>query len=167
MVQSGTEREPIEHQGAWWNISSDNVVVRWDERKKEWLSNYRGFGLGHSPPPGLIELANTLRFAQAIAEDAQIAFDEGRDFFQAPMPLSLTERSLNSTLTGAVETKTRDFSAQPQILEMIEAVGWRLEHFSCVFRETGAVSRDKLLSSGQVEQITGEIIGVYLFRRTD
>ena len=78
--------------------------------------------------------------------------------------MSETERSWNSLISGVVETKTRVRSDQPHVLEQIEAEGWHLEHIGYVFQETGAVSRDKLLSSGQVQQVTGQIIGIYLFR---
>ena len=35
-----------------------------------------------------------------------------------------------------------------------------------VFEQTGSVSRDKFASSGQTASVTGNIVGVYLFRRT-
>jgi hypothetical protein len=34
-----------------------------------------------------------------------------------------------------------------------------------VFEQTGSVSRDKVMSSGQTASVTGNIVGVYLFRR--
>ena len=33
-----------------------------------------------------------------------------------------------------------------------------------VFLQTGSVSRDKLLSSGQQEVISGQVLGIYTFR---
>lgn len=54
------------------------------------------------------------------------------------------------------------------VIDAIEAEGWHLEHAGYLFRETGSVSRDKFLSSGQTASVTGEIVGIYLFRvRTD
>jgi hypothetical protein len=55
----------------------------------------------------------------------------------------------------------RDFSNE---IEAIESEGWHLEHAGYVYRMTGSVSRDKLLSSGQQEAIHGEVLGIYIFR---
>jgi hypothetical protein len=53
------------------------------------------------------------------------------------------------------------------LLSEIEKVGWRLEHVNHVWVQKGAISRDKFLSSGQEVGVTGEVIGIYLFRATD
>ncbi len=52
-------------------------------------------------------------------------------------------------------------------LEEIEAVGWQLLHVGYVYVPTGESSRDKFLASGQYTAISGETVGVYLFRTTD
>jgi hypothetical protein len=70
-------------------------------------------------------------------------------------------------LSGDPTTKTRASGGQTVVLEAIENEGWRLEHIGYVFQETGIVSRDKLLSSGQTGQVTGQIVGIYLFRAED
>ena len=51
------------------------------------------------------------------------------------------------------------------VLDSIEAEGWRLEHAAYVYRIIRTESRDKFLSSGQF--IEGEVLGVYIFRRVD
>ena len=68
-------------------------------------------------------------------------------------------------LSGTV-TSTRT-AGHADVLEAIEAEGWRLEHVGYVYRVISTVSRDKFLSSGQQEAVTGEIVGVYLFRAVD
>ena len=95
----------------------------------------------------------------ARARDTHAA---GAQLFQIALPLSKTA-AINATLSApAAITTTAEHGS---ILERIEAEGWHLEHANYVFRVTGSVSRDKLLSSGQQEAVSGEIVGVYLFRR--
>jgi hypothetical protein len=97
---------------------------------------------------------------------ARAARMEGRTLFQVAIPLSQTQRTALGFFSGDTTTKTRKTSPLG-VLESIEKEGWRLEHVGYVFEETGSVSRDKLLSSGQTSQITGMILGIYLFRATD
>ena len=49
-------------------------------------------------------------------------------------------------------------------IEQIESEGWRMIDAGYVFLQTGSVSRDKLLSSGQQEVISGQVLGIYTFR---
>lgn len=67
-------------------------------------------------------------------------------------------------MTGMFTTSTNDDHSST--LSAIESQGWRHEHADYVYRTTGASSRDKLLSSGQQESMSGEILGVYIFRAT-
>jgi hypothetical protein len=53
------------------------------------------------------------------------------------------------------------------MLSAIESIGWRLENVGYVYVITGAVTRDKMLSSGQEAGVMGETHGIYLFRRAD
>ena len=53
------------------------------------------------------------------------------------------------------------------LLGRIELAGWRLEHANWVYVQTGQNSRDKFLSTGQQVVVTGEVIGIYLFRRDE
>ena len=96
-------------------------------------------------------------------EIARAARDAGDRFFQISLPLMATQRTLAGILGGdklGVKTTT---SQHTDLLGAIEAVGWLL-HVGYVFRETGAVSRDKIYSSGQTTSVTGEVWGIYLFR---
>lgn len=62
----------------------------------------------------------------------------------------------------ASRTTRRDVA--PDLLGQIEQVGWRLEQASWVYVQTGQNSRDKFLASGQQVVVTGEVIGIFLFR---
>jgi hypothetical protein len=53
------------------------------------------------------------------------------------------------------------------LLGHVEAVGWRLEHSSFVFVETGSSSSARLLSTGEGTVTRGEILGYYVFRRVE
>jgi|ERR671919_517842 hypothetical protein len=85
----------------------------------------------------------------------------GRRFFQVQMPIEWTTRV---PLLDVHHTSRQDASG---LLEAIEAEGWTLMDVGYVFQPTGSVSRDKLLSTGQTEQIAGVIVGVYLFRAAE
>jgi hypothetical protein len=98
---------------------------------------------------------------QGRARSARAA---GAQLFQISIPLTETQRTASSMMTGAVDTKRRLGGNHATVLDAIESEGWRLEHASYVFEQTGAVSRDKFMSSGQVTQATGRILGIYVFR---
>jgi hypothetical protein len=105
-------------------------------------------------------------FWQSAQGRARTAKHDGQTFFQLMLPLASTSRSWNSLLFGDVATTTRNRPEQGAVLTQIESEGWELFQAGFVFQETGAVSRDKLLSSGQSVQTTGDTQGVYLFRVT-
>jgi hypothetical protein len=107
-------------------------------------------------------------FARSPQGLARAASQAGDGFFQLTIPLSQTERTSMGILSGGqqagwdVRTRTGSHS---DVLSLIESEGWRLQDVDYVFQQTGAVSRDKLLSSGQTSVVTGQIVGIYLFRR--
>jgi hypothetical protein len=105
-------------------------------------------------------------FWQSAQGRARTAKRDGQTFFQLMLPLASTSRAWNSLLFGDVATTTRNRPEQGAVLTQIESEGWELFQAGYVFQETGAVSRDKLLSSGQSVQTTGDTQGVYLFRST-
>lgn len=104
------------------------------------------------------------RFAKTPAGKAKAAYDAGATIYQLSLPLSETSAHV-VPLAGAY-THKKD-QAHDSILGSIEAQGWRLEHAGYVFRVTGSESRDKFLSSGQQEAVSGQIIGIYIFRRQE
>ena len=106
-------------------------------------------------------------FRESPQGQARAARESEQAFFQIALPISETTRTVASVLTGDPSTTTRVAGGQTHVLQAIEGEGWRLEHIGYVFQETGIVSRDKLLSSGQTGQVTGQIVGIYLFRAED
>ena len=68
----------------------------------------------------------------------------------------------NSTSNSQDKTKTHAGT-----LAAIEAIGWRLEHVGHVFAVTSESSRERLLGSGEQTAVSGDTIGIYLFRNTD
>ena len=85
---------------------------------------------------------------------------------QLSFPLESRTRTALGVMGG--DSTSSGMKVQQQdhagLIEEIEAEGWTLDHTGYVFRETGSVSRDKLLSSGQTAQVTGEIVGIYVFK---
>jgi hypothetical protein len=100
---------------------------------------------------------------------ATTAFGEGAGFFHIQLEMSEIGRSGLDTVLGysgglGVERKRGGHS---DVLAQIEDVGWRLEHVGYVYMETGQISRDKLLSSGQQVATLGKTVGHFLFRRAE
>ena len=101
-------------------------------------------------------------FAATPAGQSRAALAAGQKIFQIDMPLSKTTgRTVAMIGAYAGSTKTIDYSST---IQSIEKEGWRLEHAGYVYRVTGSVSRDKFLASGQQEAVSGEIVGIYIFR---
>ena len=151
--------KPVEYLGTWFARNETDILVH-DAATDTWTTWDPEAKKSPRVPPDLLFEAGTLRGAREARE-------AGQSFYQVSLPLSTTQRSWDSILFGNVVTKTADQSGQPHVLQLVESEGWSLFHVGYVFRETGSISRDKLFSSGQVEQVTGEIVGVYLFRRNN
>jgi hypothetical protein len=107
-----------------------------------------------------------LTFKRSAAGKAARAFDRGDEFFQVELSHADVTGSA-SLLAGAARDATIERKGgATDVLGDIERAGWRLEHANWVFVQTGESSREKFLS-GQQSVITGEITGIYLFRRDD
>ncbi len=106
-------------------------------------------------------------FLASPAGQARIAKEAGQRYYQIEMPVLETTRTITSLLFGDVETRDRRGTGQGALLTVIEDEGWELVQSGFVFHETGQISRDKFLSSGQAIRTTGHTFGVYLFRATD
>lgn len=85
-------------------------------------------------------------------------------WFQVALPLSVTQRTTMGVLSGSHQDVRRTETLHNETISLIESEGWQLWHVGYVWQQTGSVSRDKMLSSGQVAAVTGEIIGIYLFK---
>jgi hypothetical protein len=98
---------------------------------------------------------------------AAIAFERGDEFFQIEIPHSSVTGFTNAAFNSATKGKIRRNLTRTDLLGQIEETGWRLQHADWVYVQTGQNSRDKFLASGQHVVVTGEVIGIYLFRRDD
>lgn len=99
--------------------------------------------------------------AEIEGEKALAAKMVGAKLYQIVLPLSATRGGVVPMMTVFTASETKDHSS---ILEAVEEHGWHLEHVNYVFRMTETVSRDKFLSSGQQEAVSGEVLGIYIFR---
>lgn len=101
-------------------------------------------------------------FAATPAGQARAAKAARMKIFQIDDPLSRT-KGYTVAMIGAFanSTETMDYS---NTIQAIEEEGWRLDNVGYVYRITGSESRDKLLASGQQEAVSGEIVGIYIFR---
>jgi hypothetical protein len=70
-------------------------------------------------------------------------------------------------LPTGTASSTKKHEGAPDILGGIEEQVWRLVNSAWVYVQTGQNSRDKFAASGQQVVVTGEVIGIYLFRNTD
>lgn len=103
-------------------------------------------------------------YAASPVGQAEAALKRGSRFFQFSMPASSLsgERSWYGSSSNSIVSARADDG--PDVLTRIEDLGWRLEHASYVFVETGASTSQRFLSSGQGVVTEGTVQGVYLFR---
>lgn len=86
---------------------------------------------------------------------------------QIEIPHSSITGFTNAAFNSATKGTIRQKLTRTDLLGQIEETGWRLVHADWVYIQTGQNSRDKFLASGQHVVVTGEVIGIYLFRRDD
>lgn len=104
-----------------------------------------------------------LPFGQA--RTAKLAGDK---YFQVEMPIDSTaQTAYGKAVADPKRIATKKHRGQGQMLGYIEKEGWELVHAGFVFKESGQISRDKFLSSGQQVTTTGATWGIYLFRAND
>jgi hypothetical protein len=97
---------------------------------------------------------------------ARRAFENGDGVIQFALPVVETRRGW-SRISGWPDDVARSQSRHSSAIEAIEAEGWKLEHASYVFEQTGFLSRDQFMKSGQAARVTGQILGIYIFRRDE
>lgn len=93
------------------------------------------------------------------------AFDRGDEFFQIEIPHTSVTGFSSAAFNKSTAGKARPKLSRTDLLGQIEEAGWLLEHADWVYVQTGQNSRDKFLASGQHVVVTGEVMGIYLFRR--
>jgi len=106
------------------------------------------------------------QFRASPVGQATSAKEQGQGFFEIQLHVGSSQR--DSTIWGGNNTNlTRTNTASPAgTLAAIESVGWKLEHVGYVFMVTSESSRDKLLASGQQIAVSGQTVGIYLFRNS-
>jgi hypothetical protein len=88
-------------------------------------------------------------------------------FFEVQLTVGSSQRTssmFNTDPTGSGANRTATHAGT---LAAIEAVGWHLEHVGYIFMITGESSSDRILGTGQNTAVSGETVGIYLFRNTD
>ena len=108
-------------------------------------------------------------FLRSPVGRATAARAEGAGFFHVELEMSEVGRSNLDLLVGysGAPGVERKGAGHGDVLAQVEDIGWRLEHVGYVYVETGQVSRDKLLSSGQQVATLGKTVGHFLFRRAE
>jgi hypothetical protein len=98
---------------------------------------------------------------------ATTAKEQGQGFFEIQLKVGSSQR--DSTIFGSNNTSIGQTKTQTHAgtLAAIEAIGWQLEHVGHVFVVTSESSRDKFLRTGQQTAVSGDTIGIYLFRNID
>lgn len=118
------------------------------------------------------EAADRVREAEKEAEQylntwpgrAAAAKARGDGFFQAQIHVSTLNGESSWGSASATFRRTDDHG---DVLGEIEAQGWHLDHVGYVFVETGSVSSNRVLGTGQGTAMRGVVTGIYLFRNTD
>lgn len=105
-------------------------------------------------------------FLESPAGRARNAHQQGQKYFQISIPIDNVGRDALAVLGHSMVTKVKYVGdAIGIILGDIEKEGWVLFDAGFVFRQTRQDSRDKFLVSGQQVAISGETVGIYLFKR--
>jgi hypothetical protein len=113
--------------------------------------------------------------AQRAAEDyrkspvgqAAAAFERGNQFLQLELShAQVTGSASASSLTHRPRTLPQQ-EVRSDLLGEIEAAGWRLLQANWVYVPTPQNGRDKLPTNGSQSVGSGEVMGIYLFRRYD
>lgn len=114
---------------------------------------------------GARDAAMSPDFLKSPRGRARRARNGKRKLFQVEIPLDETVAH-SSFLLGTFTRSTGTADAST-VLEQIEAEGWVLIDASYVFRPTGSASREKIIGTTEVEAISGQILGIYLFRASE
>ena len=109
------------------------------------------------------EQARAAYFASPVGQADQ-AKSNGARFFQVEIPHKSIRGFANAMWATNTHQRQVAHAGAPDVLGQIEALGWHLDHASWVFMKTGQSSRDKFLASGQQTVVSGEVVGIYLFR---
>jgi hypothetical protein len=135
---------------------------------------------GKSPEEKAAEKAAADQQAAAAAQQRTAAAFQASPVGQATTAKEQKQGFLEVQLTvGSSQRVSSFFNADPTgvgsnriathagTLAAIEAIGWHLEHVGYIFMITGESSSDRILGTGQNTAVSGETVGIYLFRNSD
>ncbi|MBO1756345.1 hypothetical protein [Allobranchiibius sp. CTAmp26] len=97
---------------------------------------------------------------QAVA-----AKERGDRFFEVQLDAAQLKGAASAF--GSSDNKVHRNGSAPDVLGQIEEIGWRLEHVSHAFIETGATTTNRVLGTGQGMVTRGVVTGFYLFRNAN
>jgi hypothetical protein len=100
------------------------------------------------------------RFNATPVGQARLARQAGRRYYQIMAQVSNTK--ISATFAGNVsKSKSNDHTG---LIESIEDEGWMLQDIGYVFQETASDSKSKAFGSGERTAVSGNIMGMYLFK---
>jgi hypothetical protein len=106
-------------------------------------------------------------FAAGPVGQAIAAKEQKQGFYEVQLTVGSSQRTssiFNPDPTGSGQNRTATHAGT---LAAIETAGWHLEHVGYIFMITGESSADRLLGTGQNTAVSGETVGIYLFRNSD
>lgn len=111
-------------------------------------------------------------FFASPAGEARHAYEDGAKVFQYETDVKSTQSvvrplMMGSSAMGRETVQSRLGHGPVDTLNAVCNEGWELVSGSFVFIETGQVSRNKALSTGQQVATSGTVVGYYLFKRCD
>jgi hypothetical protein len=98
---------------------------------------------------------------------AMTAKSQNQGFFEVQLRVGSSQRVSSMFNADPNGTGTNQVATHAGTLAAIEAVGWHLEHVGYIFMITGESSSDRILGTGQNTAVSGETVGIYLFRSSD
>ena len=104
------------------------------------------------------------RFLASPVGRATSAKERSQRFFEIQLVVGTTEGA-SSWLNGESSNTTPVTHAET--LAKIEDVGWRLEHVGYVYIITREASRERGFTSGENTAVSGQTVGIFLFRNLD
>lgn len=98
---------------------------------------------------------------------ATTAKQQNQGFLEVQLVVGSSQRVssiFNPDPTGSGQNRTATHAGT---LAAIESIGWHLEQVGYIFMVTGESSSDRILGTGQNTAVSGETVGIYLFRNSD
>jgi hypothetical protein len=104
-------------------------------------------------------------FLASPVGQATSAYEQNQGFFEIQLVVGSSQR--DNKLWGDSAPGRLQVQTHAGTLAAIEAIGWKLEHAGYIFMITGESSRDRIMATGERTTVSGQTVGIYLFRRVD